>query len=47
MNIKDISTAELVNELKTREGVRSMEYEPYAEYHVEGTGPAIIMIVED
>ena len=47
MNIKDISTADLVNELKAREGVTTMEYEPYAEYCVEGTGPAIVMIVED
>ena len=55
VNLKSVSTRDLVEELKTREGVETVEVDPYDEYAVEveidtdhrGTGPAIIMIVTD
>lgn len=47
MDIKNISTRDLVEELKTREGVRTIEVDPYSPYSVGGTGPVIVLVVED
>lgn len=47
MDKKTISTSELVEELKTREGVKVIEAEPHNGYMVGGTGPAIVLVVED
>ena len=47
MDIKNISTRDLVEELKTRKGVRTLEVESYAPYSVGGTGPVIVLVVED
>lgn len=47
MDIKNISTRDLVEELKSREGVRTLEIDPYKPYSVGGTGPAIVLVVED
>ena len=54
MNLKEFSTKQLVEELKSREGVERLIAEPYEEYalgvgvkKVEGTGPAILLIVTD
>lgn len=47
INLKDVPTWMLVEELKTREGVKVEEYGPYEPYKAEGEGPAVILIVED
>ncbi len=47
MEIKDISTKELVEELRNREGVETTIAEPYAEFDVRGNGPAIVLTVID
>lgn len=47
MDIKKVATRDLVEELKTREGVRTLEIDPYSPYSVGGTGPAIVLVVED
>ncbi len=47
VEIKDISTKELVEELKKREGVETTIVEPYAEFDVKGNGPAIVLTVID
>lgn len=55
VNLKDIPTRDLLEELKKREGVQTVEVDPYDEYAVEveldvdirGNGPAVICIVTD
>jgi len=55
INLKDIPTRDLLEELKNREGVQTVEVDPYDEYAVEvefdvdirGNGPAVICIVTD
>lgn len=47
MKLEDISTKELVEELKTREGVETTIAEPYAEFDVKGNGPAIVLTIID
>ena len=42
-----VTTKQLVEELKTREGVETIIAEPYEKKTVEIEGPAIILIVED
>lgn len=42
-----VSTKDLVQELMCRPGVQCKREDPYAEYTVSGTGPAVILIVED
>lgn len=53
-NLKNYSTKELQEELSKREGIKTMQVEPYEEYKVsnakEGiisSGPVIITINED
>lgn len=54
-DIDVFETWELVEELKEREGVKTIDIEPYQEYFVQpvgvnrtsDTGPAIILIVTD
>lgn len=41
--LKDVSTKELVEELKTREGVSAKIAEPYQDLSVKVNGPAIVM----
>ena len=45
--LKNVSTKELVEELKTREGVEVHIEGPYVDYSVLGTGPAVILVVTD
>lgn len=54
--LKSVATCDLVEELMTREGVKSIVVEPYDEYlidaiscedAIEDTGPATILIVTD
>ena len=58
MELNEFSTKELVEELRKREGVKSMNVTPYNSYfvfvdddfediEVDETGPAIILIVTD
>ncbi len=54
MILKEASTKELVEELKSRWGVECLIAEPYEEYNVktgikkiDDTGPAILLIVTD
>lgn len=47
MNIKKCSTKELVEELRTREGVSEIIAEPYTKRTADVEGPAVILIIED
>lgn len=47
MELKEISTCELVKELKTREGVEATTVEPYEDYECKVNGPAIVLTVID
>lgn len=47
MNISKISTKELVNELKKREGVESMFIEPHESKDIHVDGFATVLIVID
>ena len=42
-----IPTAVLVDELRKRPGVSSQDVGPYEKYEISGTGPAVILIIED
>lgn len=46
-DLENVSTRDLVEELKKREGVEVEEYGAYEMYQTEGEGPAIILIVTD
>ena len=45
--LSEYKTAELVTELKRREGVETYEIEPYASRTVNAEGPAIVFVVTD
>ncbi|MBQ5564386.1 MAG: BC1881 family protein [Clostridia bacterium] len=45
--LREFSTAQLVEELKTREGVTEKIAEPYETLKVEVEGSAIVLIVID
>lgn len=47
MELKEISTNELVKELATREGVEIIIAEPYQDGQIEVNGPAVVLIVTD
>ena len=42
-----ISTKELVEELSKREGVKTINVEPYTKGNIEVDGPVIVLQVED
>ena len=46
-NLNNVPTCELVEELKKRDGVNVEEVAPYDEYRIEGTGPVVVLVVED
>lgn len=46
-DIKEISTKELVDELKHRLGVETVTAEPYQDAEIKVNGPAVILIVTD
>lgn len=45
--LKDISTRQLVEELKEREGVETHQAEPYEDLEVKVNGPAIVLVITD
>lgn len=46
-NIKNATTAALVNELINREGVKVTTVEPYIDYAVNVNGPAVVLVIID
>ena len=42
-----VSTKELVEELKKREGVRREDAEPYQDKKISVNGPAVILVIID
>lgn len=54
MDLKNVSTAELVRELSNREGVEKIVVEPYQpyqiivnEHHISDSGPIVLLQVWD
>ena len=47
MNLENISTADLVTELRKREGVETTVAEPYRDATVSANGPALVLVVTD
>ena len=47
MELKDVKTYELVEELKKREGVEVKTAEPHKVMAVSVNGPAVVLIVVD
>lgn len=47
MDLTNVTTAALVEELKMREGVETHIAEPYADLEVKINGPAIVIVVID
>lgn len=50
MNLKNVSTKDLSEELEKREGVKTINVEPYEKIEVGGIvvdGPAIVLINKD
>ncbi|MFC2282344.1 MAG: BC1881 family protein [Lachnoanaerobaculum saburreum] len=47
MDLKDIKTCELVEELKKREGVEVKIAEPHKDMSVSVNGPAVVLVVVD
>ena len=47
MELKDVKTCELVEELKKREGVEVKIAEPYKDMSVSVNGPAVVLVVVD
>ena len=47
MELKDVKTCELVEELKKREGVEAKIAEPHKDMSVSVNGPAVVLIVVD
>ena len=45
--LKQVSTAELVKELKKRKGVETIIAEPYQDKEIKVNGPAIVLVVID
>ena len=47
MELKNIDTKKLVEELRCREGVKVTEVPPYTEVNIKTVGPSIIIKVID
>lgn len=47
MDLKDVKTCDLVEELKRREGVETEFAEPHEDKKISVNGPAVILIVSD
>ena len=47
MDLSRTKTYELVEELKTREGVETIMAEPYQKREVSVEGPAVILVITD
>lgn len=47
MNLENVPTANLVTELRKREGVETTIVEPYQDAGVSVNGPALVLVVTD
>lgn len=47
MNLNDVDTCYLVEELKNREGVSKIIVNPYEDKNIKVNGPAIVLVVID
>lgn len=47
MNLKEITTKDLVEELSRREGVKAIIAEPYEDIEIKVNGPAIVLEIID
>nr|DAY65409.1 MAG TPA: hypothetical protein [Caudoviricetes sp.] len=47
MNLENVPTANLVTELRKREGVETTIVEPYQDAEVSVNGPALVLVVTD
>lgn len=47
MNLENVPTANLVTELRKREGVETTIVEPYQDSEVSVNGPALVLVVTD
>ena len=47
VDLSQYKTSDIVNELKTREGIKAIIAEPYEDKPVTVNGPAIILVVTD
>ncbi len=47
MEIANVATKDLVDELKKRQGVEVYTVEPYSDFEVAVNGPAIVLVVID
>lgn len=47
MELEDIKTCDLVDELKRREGVDSYLAEPHKDFELKLSGPAVVLVVID
>lgn len=45
--LSEFKTCEIVNELKTREGVTAHWAEPHSDKEVKVSGPALVLIITD
>ena len=47
MNLENVPTANLVTELRKRDGVETTIVEPYQDLAVSVNGPALVLVVTD
>lgn len=47
MQLDDVKTCHLVEELEAREGVEKITTEPYEKKEISVEGPAVILIITD
>ncbi len=47
MDLSEISTKELVEELSRRSGVEKKIAEPYQDLQIQINGPAIVLVIRD
>jgi hypothetical protein len=47
MELNEVKTCELMEELREREGVEIVQAEPYQQMDISVEGPAVILIVTD
>lgn len=47
MNLENVPTANLITELRKREGVETTVVEPYKDAAVNVNGPALVLVVTD
>lgn len=47
MNLENVPTANLITELRKREGVETTVVEPYRDATISVNGPALVLVVTD